>query len=133
MKGETGMIRKLVEDLSGWDGLAVASHRFGGKEFRWGKVEIGHIHEDGMVDIPFNRKMRIELVSSGLADRHHIMAASGWITTYLRSELDFERIRNLLRLSYLQKKTRRSANATEQAEVAALMEALDIRLDKSKR
>jgi hypothetical protein len=38
---------KLVEQaVSSWPGVMVASHRFGGVEFRVGRRELGYLHWD---------------------------------------------------------------------------------------
>jgi hypothetical protein len=47
-------IDRLITEVREWEALDVLPHRFGGKEFRWGRVEIGNIHTNGMVGIPFN-------------------------------------------------------------------------------
>jgi hypothetical protein len=69
-----------------WEDLQVLLHRFGGKEFYWGKVEIGHVHTYGMVDIPFNKWTHTALVERGLAQRYHMLDDSGWIATFLQGE-----------------------------------------------
>jgi predicted DNA-binding protein (MmcQ/YjbR family) len=75
-------------------------HRFGGTEFRIGRREIGHIHGDALVDIPFPKKVRDEIVAAGEAEPHHILPETGWISFYLREEGDVERAINLLKRSY---------------------------------
>ncbi len=65
-----------------------------------GKVEIGHIHRNGMVDIPFTRSIRAVLVTEGLAETHHLLAQSGWISYYIRSDANVEGALWLYRLSW---------------------------------
>jgi len=77
------------------------AHRFGGREFRFGSAEVGHVHEGGMVDIPFPRPVRDALLAEGLAEEHRWVPNSGWITFHVRSEEDFNHAVWLLRLSYL--------------------------------
>lgn len=83
-----------------WEGVTAHPHRFGGTEYRLGKREIGHIHGDYLVDIPFPTKIRDELVASGRAEPHHILPESGWISFYLRETADIERAVDLLHLSF---------------------------------
>jgi hypothetical protein len=83
-----------------WDGVTTRPHRYGGIEYRLGKREIGHIHGDSLVDIPFPTKVRDELVSAGLAEPHHVLPKSGWVSVYLRATADVERAIELLRLSF---------------------------------
>ena len=65
-----------------------------------GKREIGHIHSDHLVDIPFPKKVRDEIVASGRAQPHHILPETGWVSFYLRQESDVEQAINLLKESY---------------------------------
>jgi hypothetical protein len=48
-----GLASTVDSVVRGWEGIDVSPHRFGGKEFRWGHVEIGHVQNQGFVDIPF--------------------------------------------------------------------------------
>ncbi len=36
------------------------THRFGAVEFRLGRRELGHLHDDRMADLPFPRRVRDE-------------------------------------------------------------------------
>ena len=95
-----GVGERIKKTVSGWDGVEAHPHRFGGTEFRIGKREIGHIHGDTLVDIPFPKKVRDEIVTSGLAEPHHILPETGWVSFYLREEGDVERAIALLKRSY---------------------------------
>ena len=75
-------------------------HRFGGTEFRMGRREIGHIHSDYLVDIPFPKRIRDEIVSAKEAEPHHILPETGWISFYLREEGDIAKAIDLLKRSY---------------------------------
>ncbi len=61
--------KRVTEALTSWDGVSTAPHRFGGVEYRLGTREIGHIHGDHLVDIPFPKKVRDEIVNARLAKR----------------------------------------------------------------
>jgi hypothetical protein len=82
------------------EGVTIAPHRFGGIEYRFGTRELGHIHGDHLVDIPFPKKVRDEIVKAGLAEPHHILPETGWISFYLREESDVQKVLALLRRSY---------------------------------
>jgi len=108
VSGASQQIRKAV--LS-WVGVETVAHRFpgtarisspkrGGVEFLIGTREIGHIHGDWLVDIPFPTKVRDELVSGGLAEPHHILPETGWVSFYLREEDDVQAAIELLKRSY---------------------------------
>jgi hypothetical protein len=75
-------------------------HQFGGVEYRLGKREIGHIHGDALVDIPFPTKVRDELVAAGTAEPHHVLPESGWVSFYIRQPEHVGEAIALLRRSY---------------------------------
>lgn len=83
-----------------WPGVSDHPHHFGGREYRLGKREIGHIHGDRLVDIPFPKKVRDEIIAAGQAQAHHVLPDSGWVSFYLRAEEDVQPAVALLRRSY---------------------------------
>jgi len=91
---------RISEAVASWAGVTVQPHRFGGVEYRIGRREVGHIHGDQLVDIPFPKKVRDEMVAAGRAQPHHILPETGWISFYLRHESDVEQAIALLRESY---------------------------------
>ena len=94
-------LRKLEDVVSEWPNISVHPHRFGGKEFLFGSAEVGHIHKGGIVDIPFPRAVRNALLAAGLAEQHHWVPNSGWITFRMRTEEDLSHALWLMRLSCL--------------------------------
>ncbi len=94
-------LKKLVVEVSAWPQISVHPHRFGGREFRFGNAEVGHVHNGGIVDIPFPRTLRDVLLAEGLAEEHRWVPNSGWITLRIRNEEDFRHAVWLMRLSYL--------------------------------
>ena len=92
--------KQIIDTLLTWQGIETHPHRFGGTEFRIGKREIGHIHGDTLVDIPFPKKIRDEIVAAKEAEPHHILPETGWVSFYLREEADVERAIALLKRSY---------------------------------
>ena len=95
-----GAREQITAVLLSWEGVAAFPHRFGGSEYRLGRRELGHIHGDSLVDIPFPSRVRDELVASGQAQPHHVMPESGWVSFYLRQPEDLPRAIALLRRSY---------------------------------
>ena len=55
----------------------------------------------GVLDVPFTRKIRDELLREGLAERHRWLPDSGWTTFRIRSAGDVKHGLWLLRLSHL--------------------------------
>ena len=90
----------ITQTLMSWEGVSTAPHRFGGVEYCLGTRELGHIHGDHLIDIPFPKKIRDEIVSSGLAEPHHILPETGWVSFYLRENEDVQKGIALLRRSY---------------------------------
>jgi hypothetical protein len=86
--------------VSAWPGTTQAPHRFGGVEFLIGDREIGHLHGDSLLDVPFPKKVRNELVASGLASPHHILPESGWTSFRLNRPADIDAAIALLRRSF---------------------------------
>ena len=96
----TNAMQKIKESVSAWDGVTSRTHRFGGTEFTLGKRELGHVHGNKLVDIPFPKAIRNELVESGKVLPHHILPESGWISFYIRKEEDVAQAIELFKLSY---------------------------------
>ena len=94
-------MEELEKAIASWPGVSVHPHRFAGREFRFGRAEIGHVHAFGTLDIPFTRAIRDAVLAEGLAEEHRWVPDSGWITFALRSERELPRALWLMRLSYL--------------------------------
>ena len=94
-------LKKIEDEISTWDNVAIYPHRFAGREFRFGAAEIGHIHTGGVVDIPFPRGIRDALLADGLAEEHRWVSDSGWITFRIGSEEDLKHALWLMRMSHL--------------------------------
>jgi hypothetical protein len=92
--------KTIATAMQALPGATAFPHRFGGTEYRLGRREIGHVHNDSLVDIPFTKQIREELVAAGRAERHHILPDSGWVSVYLREPADVDRAIELLRYSY---------------------------------
>lgn len=94
-------LNRFRELVLQWPGVSIHPHRFGGTEFRFEKAEIGHIHNNGILDLPMPRAIRDLLLEKGLAEQHRWMPESGWITYYIRSERELQHGLWLTRISYL--------------------------------
>jgi Family of unknown function (DUF5519) len=94
-------LEKLEREISSWPEVSAYPHRFGGREFQYRSAEMGHTHTGGVVDIPFPRSIRDELLLEGLAEEHRWVPSSGWVTYHVRAEQGFNYAVWLMRLSYL--------------------------------
>jgi hypothetical protein len=92
---------KLEEEVSAWPSVSVHPHRFGGREFLFERAEVGHVHSNGIIDIPFTRPIHDLLLTEGLAEQHRWVPDSGWITFRIRNGQDVDHALWLMRLSYL--------------------------------
>jgi hypothetical protein len=94
-----GANKEIQTALQACSGVKAQPHRFGGTEYRFGRREIGHVHADHLVDIPFPKTIRDTFVAAGRAEPHHILPDSGWVSIYLNQSSDVERAIELLRYS----------------------------------
>ena len=91
---------KIAREVASWNGVVAAPHRFGGLEFRVGRRELGHLHGSRLADLPFPVAIRKQLVADGRAERHHILADSGWVSVRIRRDEDVRAVIELFRLNY---------------------------------
>jgi hypothetical protein len=94
------IVARIRSEVSAWDGVSVHPHRFGGLEFRLGARELGHLHGERWVDLPFTRRIREMLVETGRASPHHVLPHTGWVSRQISSEEDVDEVVELFRLSY---------------------------------
>jgi hypothetical protein len=85
--------------VASWEGVTTHDHRFGGVEFRLGRRELGHLHGT-IADLPFPRRLRDELVTSGRARPHHVLPHSGWVTVPMRTAAEVSNVIELFRQNY---------------------------------
>lgn len=105
-----GAQTRITAVVTSWPGVTAQPHRFGGVEYAIGTREIGHIHGDHLLDIPFPKKVRDQIVAAGRAQPHHILPETGWVSLYLRQESDVEQAIALLQQSYEIAQRQRSAS-----------------------
>jgi hypothetical protein len=90
----------IVREVSAWPGVTAGRHRFGGTELRVGRRELGHVHGNRVVDLPFPLLVRNDLVAAGRAEPHHIYPESGWVSVHIDGVADVSRIVELFRMNY---------------------------------
>jgi hypothetical protein len=100
MEAPGAVARQIEAAVMTWAGVATVPHRFGGREFRAGRRELGHLHGDTLLDLPFPVRVRRQLVDDGRASVHHVLPDSGWVSFYIRESADIPRAIALLRLNY---------------------------------
>jgi len=96
-----GTVRdRILREVLGWPGVSQASHRFGGVEVRFHGSELGHLHGDALVDLPFPKRIRDDLIAAGRAQPHHVLPESGWVSVWIRGPEDVEAVVGLFRMQY---------------------------------
>ena len=95
-----GAAARIEADVTAWEGVTAHDHRFGGREFRLGKRELGHLHGDRLADLPFPRTIAAMLVETGRAEPHHVLPDTGWVSFRIRSADDVDAAIELFRLAY---------------------------------
>ena len=75
-KGVRGAAKAVSAAVASWPGTRQEPHRFGGIEFLAGEREIGHLHGDRLLDVPFPRAVHGEIIAATKAEPHHIMPDS---------------------------------------------------------
>lgn len=81
-----------------WPGVSWTLHRFGGRELRLAGREIGHLHGNGVLDIPLASHAEAERArAEGLGREHHSLPRSRWVSRPLTSEADIAPAITLLR------------------------------------
>ena len=82
-----------------WPGATSEPGRFGATSFRYGKREIGHVHRDGIADLPVTREMREEILARGRA-RPHRAGVKGYISYPIENPEDVSAVLEILGRNY---------------------------------
>ena len=91
---------EYVKTVKTWEGVSCSYHRYGGLEFTIGKQEIGHIHGNGLVDLYFTKELANTIITNELAEPHHVLNQTGWISYYMSSNTPVSHILTLTKLAY---------------------------------
>ena len=101
-------IDEIESTVLSWNQASVGIHKFGGTQFNVGDKEFGHIHGNGLLDVPLSRSIKEQLIleTKGRVKEHHIFKKSGWISLHVENALDKELAIQVLMRSY-EEKTRK--------------------------
>ena len=112
----SNILESIQKEILSWSFVTAEVHEFGGIEFRLNKREMGHIHGERLVDLPFPMTIRNELVSSGRVSPHHVLPQSGWVSYWINNgEKDVPVVLELFRMRYEQLKPRSQPTQEESA------------------
>ena len=95
-------IDDIENTVLSWDHTSIHPHKFGGVQFNVNGKEIGHLHGNGLLDVPFRKSTKEKLVTetNGRVKEHHIFKKSGWISLHIQNSSDKELAISVLKLSY---------------------------------
>ena len=112
----SNILESIQKEILSWPFVTAETHKFGGTEFRLNKREMGHIHGERLVDLPFPMKIRNELVNSGRVSPHHVLPQSGWVSYWINNgEKDVPEVLELFRMRYEQLQPRSQPTQEESA------------------
>jgi hypothetical protein len=61
---------------------------------------MGHVHGDRLADLPLPRKLHDEVIAAGRAQAHHVLPESGWVSCWIETRDDADRVIELFRMQY---------------------------------
>lgn len=64
------LLESIEREVLGWPGVEKDPDGSQVALYRFGRCQIGHVHRDGVADLPFPKAVHDELISDGLAEPH---------------------------------------------------------------
>jgi len=105
----------LIErEVKSWPGVTTDDAGRGGLQFRYRKVELGHLHGSSFADLPFPKKVRDELIAQGRASVHPPLPESGWVRRRTDSLDDAGVVIELFRMNYNHARARAERRAASE-------------------
>ena len=93
------LLASIEHEVLEWPGVSKDPDEPRVALYRFGRRHIGHIHHDGVADIPFPREVHDRLISEGLAEPHR--GGFPAVVSYrIRGPEDLPRAVELFRASY---------------------------------
>ena len=90
---------ELIETVSSWSGVVCSSGRFDSVVFHVAGRGIGHVHEDGSVEMPLPPLVREALIRAAKVTVHPWVPNSDWVA--IQAKPSIKPALELLRFSYL--------------------------------
>jgi len=93
------LLSAVEREILTWPGVGKGPGMFDSVQFTVGRREIGHLHRDGVADLPFPRATHDELIAAGQASPHRA-GSPGFVSVRLRSPADVPHVVALFRQNY---------------------------------
>lgn len=98
-------IDEISAEVQQWPDVHSHMHKYGGIQFDLKHKEIGHIHGNGLLDMPLTRQLKAALIAEGYVEDHLVLKHTGWISFYIRTKQDMHYALQLLKLGYTFKRS----------------------------
>jgi hypothetical protein len=96
---DDGLLARIEREVLSWPGVEKDPESSRVALYRFGRRQIGHVHLDGVADVPFPRVVHDTLISDGLAQPHR--GGFPAVVSYrIRDEGDVPGAVDLFRMSY---------------------------------
>ena len=98
------LLASIEREVLSWPGVSKEAGRGSFRVpsatvYRFGRRQIGHVHHDGVADLPFPRDMHDELISDGLAEPHR-GGFRAVVSYHIQGPEDVARAVDLFRMNY---------------------------------
>jgi hypothetical protein len=89
----------IDRELLSWPGVSREQGRFNSTAYMLGRREIGHIHRNGVADLPFPKAVYDELLAAGRAQPHQA-GVRGFVSYQIDDLNDINQAIALFRMNY---------------------------------
>jgi hypothetical protein len=93
-------IQQLINNVKEWPEIETHAYIYGGTEFRLFNKSIGHVHSNGMLDLPFVKHLRKVLLEKNLVQIHHVHSTINWVSYLIENPEKTKEAEHFLLLSY---------------------------------
>lgn len=76
-------VSNIKRAVGSWPEVKTGRHPLGGTQFNWRGIELGHVHSNGVADVRLTATEQAEVLSKGLAQRHHVAPKSTWVSFFI--------------------------------------------------
>jgi len=123
------LIKKIIQMVTDWPEIEKRTHLYGGTEFVIFNKNIGHIHGNGILDLPFRHTLREKLMQRGMADLHPFANKMQWLSIRVSSIEDIVKARKMLLISYWMK-AKKSLHVSNQVQSFIYSEIKNLSLEQ---